>query len=163
MICEILSNEIKHVICEINGCKLQVSEDGVVFRFNKKNEPIIVKNTANSKGKYNEINCNNKGIKRHRIIGYCFLNLDINNHKSHVDHINGDKIDNHVINLRVVTNQQNHFNMTKAKGYYFDKHDNRYKAQIHLNGEKIYLGCYKMEEEARSAYLAAKLVYHKIN
>lgn len=162
MICEILSKEIKHIICEINGCKLQVSEDGTVFRFNKKNEPIIVNNTGNDGKGYNRIMCNHKMVKRHRVVAYCFLNLDINNPKSHIDHINGNILDNHVSNLRVVTNQQNHYNRPTAKGYSFNKQHKKYHAQIQFNGKKTSIGFYNTEEEARSAYLKAKLEYHKI-
>ena len=162
MICEILSNEIKHVICEINGCKLQVSEDGTVFRFNKKNEPIIVNNTDNHNG-YNQLRCGSKMISRHRIIAYCFLKLNINDPKSFIDHINGNRTDNYVSNLRVVTNQQNQYNQKNAKGYYCKKGKNKYQSQIRANGKDIYLGYFNTEEEACSAYLKAKVEYHKIN
>ena len=163
MICEILSNKIKHVICEINGCKLQVSEDGVVFRFNKKNNPIIVNNTANSCKGYNYINCKGRMIFRHRIVAYCFLGLDINNPKISIDHNNGDKLGNYISNLRIVTHRQNHFNETKIEGYYYIKDVNKYNAQIQLNRKNVHLGCDNTEEEAHSAYLAGKRQYHKIN
>jgi len=39
---------------------------------------------------------------------------------------------------------------------------NKWKAQITVNGKNTYLGSFNIEEEARNAYLNAKLKYHKI-
>lgn len=38
-----------------------------------------------------------------------------------LDHINGIKDDNTIVNLRSVTHQENHFNVLKRKGYYWNK------------------------------------------
>jgi hypothetical protein len=64
--------------------------------------------------------------------------------------------------LRSVTHQQNNWNRVNAKGYTIIKNSNKYRAEIRLNTKKIYLGSYNTEQEARSAYLAAKEIYHKI-
>jgi len=152
--------ECKNVL--INGQLLEVFEDGRVFRFNKKNEPIIVENSNNDNG-YNTIWCNGKIIKRHRIIGFAFLGLNIDNSTQHIDHIDGCRLTNCVSNLRVVTQHQNNWNMTKAKGYSWNKHAQKYQAHIKLNNKKIHLGYFATEDEARAAYLAAKQIYHIIN
>ena len=78
-----------------------------------------------------------------------------------IDHINKDKSDNRICNLRKITNQQNAFN-TNAKGTYFDKKRNKYQSLISLNGKTIHLGRFDHEIDARKAYLEAKLKYHKI-
>ena len=153
---------IKTVICEINGCKLQVSEDGRVFRFNKKGDLLIIHNTINHNNGYNQIRCNKKNVLRHRIIAMCFLGLDINNKGLQIDHINGVRYDNHLTNLRVVTHQQNQHNHVNAKGYCFCKKTKKYKAQIKLNNKTIYLGLFNTKEEAHQAYLNAKPKYHQI-
>ena len=70
--------------------------------------------------------------------------------------------DNRILNLRSVTHQQNQWNRTKAKGYYFFKRDKKWKSKIYLNNKEINLGTYNTEEEARTAYLQAKEIYHKI-
>lgn len=80
-----------------------------------------------------------------------------------IDHINGQKDDNRICNLRSVTNQENQWNRTKAKGYYWNKSANKWKAQIQVDGKKIYLGLFKKEEDARLVYLQAKITYHNIN
>ena len=39
---------------------------------------------------------------------------------------------------------------------------NKWKAQIRLDGKLKHLGYFVNEEDARNAYLNAKLIYHKI-
>lgn len=75
-----------------------------------------------------------------------------------IDHINGNKKDNSLKNLRNVTAQQNQFNRLSAKGYYFCK--NKWRAMIRINNKLIHLGYFFTEIEARMAYLAAKKIYH---
>lgn len=80
-----------------------------------------------------------------------------------IDHINGIKDDNRICNLRSVTKQENAFNNKKAKGYAWHKQRNKWRARIRVNGKLIDLGNFNSKEEARSAYVAAKEKYHKIN
>ena len=94
-------------------------------------------------------------------MGYCFLGLDIDNPKQQIDHIDRIKLNNHISNLRIVSNQKNSFNKN-AKGYYFHKRDKKYIAKIGLNGKQKKLGYYDTEEEAHNAYLEAKKIYHII-
>ena len=152
---------------ELHGNKLKVFECGKV---------LVLGKTKPNKGEYYEKKCKstNKGYKRlelchegkgkqyliHRIIAYAYLGLDIHNPKQVIDHINRDKLDNQVSNLRIVSNQENQFN-TNAKGYY--KKGNKYEAKIQINGKKIYLGYFETTEEAHNAYLQAKLIHHIIN
>ena len=79
-----------------------------------------------------------------------------------IDHINHDKTDNTDANLRVVTQQQNQFNLSDAKGYSWDYARNKWKAQIKLNRKVIFLGRFEKEEDARAAYLEAKERLHII-
>lgn len=81
---------------------------------------------------------------------------------NYIDHENRTPADNSNGNLRVVTNQQNQFNRSNTKGYYWDKTNKKWKAYITLNGKQITLGYFKTEEEAHEAYLAAKPIYHII-
>ena len=78
-----------------------------------------------------------------------------------IDHINTNSLDNRIKNLRVVTNQQNCFNRN-AKGYYWNKKENKWHAQISFNGKVKYLGYFEKEEDAHIAYLNSKEIYHKI-
>jgi hypothetical protein len=78
-----------------------------------------------------------------------------------IDHINRDKYDNRITNLRSVTRQENQFNRG-AKGYTYLKDRNKYQTQIMINRKKVTVGYYLTEKEARQAYLDAKKKYHKI-
>jgi hypothetical protein len=79
-----------------------------------------------------------------------------------IDHINRVRDDNRISNLRSVSKQQNHFNRTDTKGYYYNKPRGKYQAYIMLNQKHISLGCYETETEAHAVYLAAKKIYHII-
>lgn len=79
-----------------------------------------------------------------------------------LDHINGDRSDNRICNLRSVNSQQNHMNRTSAKGYSWYKERNKWRSQITLNNKQIHLGIFEKEEDARNAYLQAKEKYHII-
>ena len=107
-----------------------------------------------------------KMFKLHRIIFYAFNQdrFDINDSSmdNSIDHINGNKLDNRLSNLRNVTNQHNTFNRTKAKGYCFNKRSNKYQAQIVIDGKQKHLGLFKTKLGARLKYLRTKEVLHKI-
>jgi hypothetical protein len=160
---QIISENVESKTILINNQLLEVFEDGRVFRINKKGDLLIIQNTSSNKLGYNQIWCKGKIFFRHRIIGFAFLNLDISNPKQQIDHRDGNKINNCVQNLRIVSNQQNQWNQLKAKGFCWNKRYQKYMAYIKLNGKLIYLGYFLTEEEARAAYLAAKQVYHVIN
>ena len=80
-----------------------------------------------------------------------------------IDHIDGNRSNNRIDNLRDVTNQQNQWNRTTAKGYCWNKELKKFQAYIHINGKIKNLGRFKTEQEARNAYLTAKEIYHVIN
>lgn len=79
--------------------------------------------------------------------------------KMQVDHIDRNRQNNLLSNLRLVTNQQNSYN-TGAKGYSWDKNNNKWIVWIQYDGKQKYLGRFVNEEDARQAYLDAKKIYH---
>lgn len=103
-----------------------------------------------------------KCVLVHRIVASSFLGLDMSDLKIQVDHRNGIRHDNRLDNLRLVTQQQNQHNRTKALGYSWNKKLNKWKAHIQLDGRQIHLGYFVIEEDARDAYMNAKLIHHKI-
>lgn len=79
-----------------------------------------------------------------------------------VDHINQQKTDNRIENLRVVSNAENRQN-TSARGCTFmgDKPRKKpWKAELTVDGVRHLLGYYATETEAKIAYYAAKREMH---
>ena len=79
-----------------------------------------------------------------------------------IDHIDGDRANNAISNLRATDYQQNRFNTKKTKGYSFVSKRNNFRAQIRIDGKLKCLGTYDTESAARQAYLDAKKI-HNIN
>ena len=105
-----------------------------------------------------------KHFRFHRVVYYAHNNeWDIydSSKDNFIDHIDQTRTNNHISNLRVVTNQENCFN-TRCKGYYFDKASGKHRARIRLNGKLIHIGYYDTEDEARQAYLQKKAEVHII-
>lgn len=84
-----------------------------------------------------------------------------------VDHINLDKTDNRVCNLRVCTHSQNQMNKvsrkgssSKYRGVGFHKKSGKWMAAIRHNQVREYLGVFEKEEDAAVAYNEASMKYH---
>lgn len=74
-----------------------------------------------------------------------------------IDHINHNRRDNRIENLRLATDQQNLFNIKTSLNEYSGVRTskNNFRATIQHNGKKINLGSYKTKDEARFAYIIA--------
>lgn len=68
---------------------------------------------------YPRVRLNNKTYNKHRILAYQFLRNDDPINKTQVDHINKNRADYHLTNLRWVTPSQNQINKTSSKGIYY--------------------------------------------
>ena len=94
----------------------------------------------------------------HRIIFYIVHKKNIND--IYVDHIDNNRKNNTIKNLRVATAMQNNRNQrkrqgktsSKYKGVQWDKKANKWKAVIMVNYKLIYLGVFTEEKEAACAY-----------
>lgn len=82
--------------------------------------------------------------------------------KLEIDHINGDKLDNRISNLRLATRFQNQANVklgptntSGAKGVHWHKREKRWRAVIGSHGKKHYLGSFTSVALAKAAYDAA--------
>jgi len=86
-----------------------------------------------------------------------------------LDHINGNKSDNCIDNLREVTHRVNIQNEKKARvnsktGLLgVSPQGDKYQAQIITNGKVKYLGIYETPEEGHQVYLSAKRELHEGN
>lgn len=80
-----------------------------------------------------------------------------------IDHLNGDRKDNRIVNLRVVSYAQNSRNMsvsTRNKsgvcGVYWSPKQGKWRAQIRVSGKCVELGSYVDIDEAAAARSKAK-------
>jgi hypothetical protein len=145
---------------KIEGYNYSINELGQV-RNNKTNK--ILKPVPDGRDNYLVVclrgNGKNHMCRIHRLLGLYFLSCPTD---MQIDHIDGDRHNNNLSNLRVVTNQQNHYNRTTAKGCYWNPTNNNWRAVIGINGKSKHLGTYPTEEEARAAYLEGKKIHHVI-
>ena len=104
-----------------------------------------------------------KHVKMHRII------MGIDDPNIHVDHINGDKLDNRRINLRLATRAQNKANSRVAKNNAIGvkgvskrtgPKGDAFRAHITTEGKMKSLGTFKTAEEAHAAYCKAATEAH---
>ncbi|MBK6599171.1 MAG: HNH endonuclease [Proteobacteria bacterium] len=79
-----------------------------------------------------------------------------------IDHVNGDRSDNRIENLRVCTISENRWNSKKRvrntsgfKGVSWDVNRKMWIAQIMANRKNYMLGRFKTPEEAHLAYIVA--------
>lgn len=87
--------------------------------------------------------------------------------ETHVDHINGDRMDNRICNLREATFSQNNMNRgaqinntSGFKGVSWHKRANCWRADIRKNGKQIHLGSFGTREAAYAAYCQAVDLHH---
>lgn len=151
---------VDEIFVNITGFpKYQVSNYGNIKSFKGKNERIL-KPAINGIG-YHYVKLYNEDGKSilaiHRLVAKEFIpnpdNLPC------VDHIDNNKLNNNVSNLRWCNLQQNQFNRSKGegttskyKGVHWHKRDNKYVVHIKINGKQKHLGYFDSEEDAANAY-----------
>lgn len=107
----------------------------------------------------------NKTLMAHRVI-WAIHNGSFPDFE--IDHINGDKMDNKLSNLRLATLTQNQHNTglratnsTGYKGVSFRKNQGRFTSSISVNSKSVHLGSFDTAELASEAYQIAAKRYHK--
>jgi hypothetical protein len=143
---------------------------GMVRRFDLVEGKIYYKETYNSRAMkgmeagtvqnngYRAVKIKGRLFLVHRIIYY--LHYSVWPGDFHIDHIDGDTLNNKPENLRLVTHKQNLRSYKKTRkgvtskyrGVSWHKASNKYAAQIRHNNNTIYLGLFTQEEEAALAY-----------
>ena len=158
---------------EINDRKLKMNKNDsediwIWFEFVGKR---LIKNPHWNKvgiwvGSNNYCNCRigNKRYTVHRVVYYAH-NQDWDIHfepqENPIDHENGNTLNNDISNLRLGTRSLNGQNQKNAKGYHWDKSNQKYRAHITVNGIYHCLGSYKKEEDAAEARRKGKEKYHE--
>lgn len=84
-----------------------------------------------------------------------------------VDHVNGNPLDNSIVNLRPCSKAENcrnrkvnASNRSGLKGVSRDPSVRRWKARIQVDKKQIHLGMFDTPEQAHAAYVAASRKYH---
>lgn len=115
-------------------------------------------------------------------IGYEVLRLDQRDYLAHrvvwfwhngtwpdglIDHIDLDRLNNRVFNLRIATAAQNHWNRppnkrnkSGYKGVIFHKVSGRWAARISASRMKFHIGLFDTAEAAHEAYVAYSKLLH---
>jgi len=139
--------------------KLFLYDNGILYRKSTK-KPACPNSIV--KG-YGTVKINNKNYKQHRIIflyhhGYLPKALD---------HIDRNKLNNKIENLRPATKNGNNHNVGLSshntsgyKGVYFHKPRKKWRAMIKINRKQIAIGRFDTKEEAALAYNKGALKYH---
>lgn len=122
------------------------------------------------------------GGKPNHSSGYSHLKIDGKNYLAHrliwllthgewpeneIDHVDRDRMNNKIENLRDATRTENSHNCTMNKnnsigypGVSFHKQHKKYRARIKVNYKNIFFGCVEIAEEAFTAYMLAKIEHH---
>ena len=146
---------------------LKYDSDTGIFTWNKKisSKTVIGKVAGCLRNGYITINILGTRYQAHRLAmiytqGYC--------DSYDVDHINGIKNDNRIVNLRFATRSENKQNILKKQpnnksgymGVDWHKATGFWRATITIMRKQKHIGLFKTPEEAHSAYLKAKRELH---
>ena len=113
---------------------------------------------------YRQVRVDGKFYKAHRII---WLMQTGQWPKDEIDHINGQRDDNRLANLREATSGENKQNLAKRSdntsghtGVLFEKRCKKWYSLVHVEGKAHCTGYYDTSEQAAAAYAAAKAELH---
>lgn len=109
----------------------------------------------------------NHNKKVHRLVAQTFIKNP--NNKEQVDHIDNNRTNNNVYNLRWATNQENCFNRKMSinntsgvKGVVWHKRIKKWQAFIKINGKLKFIGYYdEMEDASEARKLEAQRLFGK--
>ena len=115
------------------------------------NKPIT---TMTSDG-YMCVMLNGKSYLLHRLIWFLVYKEEPNI----IDHINRNRSDNRLVNLRSVTCIENLHNRALGAGISYNNAYNKYTVQISLNYKRVFLGRFVNYEDALQARKIAEIKY----
>lgn len=121
--------------------------------------------TLDPKG-YVRIGIDNKVYAAHRL---AWIYIYGEQPKNQIDHINGKRNDNRIVNLRDVCSQFNTQNQKKAPknsstgclGVSWSNQKRKFRASIVVNNKQIHIGFFNDKKEASVAYQKAKQKLHE--
>jgi hypothetical protein len=146
--------------------KLFHYEDGRLYhKINHSNAKCGSEAKAKTSHGYKIVTINKKQYKVHRIIWA----MHYDNLPKFLDHIDGNKDNNLISNLRPASRQQNQCNRKKplnntssVKNVVYEKSRKKWKVQIKANKQNITVGRYDNLEAAELVAILAREKYHGI-
>jgi len=124
-------------------------------------EKILV--TALSTTGYKQVHLCSRGSDKtkrvHKMVAEAFLGHIPCGHKEVIDHIDNNKINNEVSNLRLVTTRENvtkGMNLPKSGYRGVSKNGKGWRATIRIEGKRVLLGTFSDPKEAGIAYATAR-------
>ena len=113
---------------------------------------------------YINLSIKKKSYLAHRL-AWLYVNGNFTKHT--IDHINGNKKDNRIVNLREATKSENSWNRkmqidntSGIKGVYWFSERNKWVARISVNKQNIFLGTFINLKLAENAVIEARNKYH---
>jgi hypothetical protein len=94
-------------------------------------------------------------IKLHQILAIHFLNHELNGLISVVDHIDGDRLNNKLSNLQIISTRENCSKDKPDRGLMLGvclTPYGRYRSRIEIEGKRCNIGTFDTPEEAGQAY-----------
>lgn len=120
--------------------------------------------TSNHKAGYLTVRVGPRNHLAHRVAYKIWFGVEP---PSVLDHINGDKADNRIANIRPASKVTNGFNRgpdrdsrTGYKNVTYVRRANRYTSCFTAHGVRYYVGCFRTAEEAYEAYVAKAKKIH---
>ena len=94
----------------------------------------------------------------HALVASAFLGYERRGRELVCDHIDENKLNNNLSNLRVITLRENTARSTSKKltGAFWHKRLNKWQSSISINNKTIHLGYFDTEIEANEAYKDTK-------
>lgn len=138
-----------------------VTDEGVIFSLKS---GLEIKPALRFDG-YCQVTLNRNGEK-HTVNLHCVVYSSFHTRKKElvIDHIDGDKTNNRLSNLRQITTRENTARAKTnkyARGVKYISHLDKYGAEIGIDGERFYLGAFETPDTAHEAYLKAKSDWEK--
>jgi hypothetical protein len=140
--------------------KYQASSLGRIMSLNylRTGKSKELKPRKNAKGYTKVILPGGKNFYVHQLVAMAFLGHTPNGNTLEVDHINENKSDNRLSNLRILTTRENVSVSSYATknglpvGVDFRKTRGKFRSSIQINGKQTSLGSFNTSEEAGQAY-----------
>ena len=144
---------------DLSGLFCYHPESGdIIWLKHQKNNQVKVGSVAGAKNKSGHIMIGYAGRRwyAHRLAWFLYYGEWP---RTHIDHINGNPLDNRITNLRLATQSQNMMNKRKLsssrgkfKGITWHNRNKKWVAQIKKDGKNTYLGSFPSQEEAHAKY-----------